>query len=49
MKNAISKEEKRKMILVYAKKVYERENRFVSKREIRSVFHVEIYNYLNFG
>jgi len=45
MKNSIIKEEKRKLILNYAKRIYEQENRFISKREIRSVFHLEIYNY----
>jgi hypothetical protein len=41
----ISKDEKRKTILDYAKNIYNNENRFVSKREIRKAFHVELYNY----
>lgn len=45
MNNSISKEEKRNLILDYAKKRYEQENHLVSKREIRSIFHLELYNY----
>ncbi len=45
MINSEKKEEKRQAILDYAKNVYEREARLVSKREIRRAFHVEIYNY----
>ncbi len=41
----MSREEKIKALLNYAKEVYIKENRFVSKREIRKVFHVELYNY----
>ncbi|MFH0874432.1 MAG: hypothetical protein V1859_00715 [archaeon] len=42
---SISKEEKRKILLEYVKKIYETEKRYVSKREIRIIFHVELYNY----
>ncbi|MBI2665915.1 restriction endonuclease, partial [Candidatus Woesearchaeota archaeon] len=45
MKNSTIKEQRRKLILNYAKRIYEQENRIVSKREIRSVFHLELYNY----
>jgi hypothetical protein len=41
------KEEKRKIILEYVSNIYKNEKRFVSKREIRKVFHVEIYNYFD--
>src|SRR3989304_603814 len=41
----LSKEEKTKKLLDYVKHIYETENRHVSKREIRRVFHVELFNY----
>lgn len=41
----MSKDEKRSIILDYARRKYYTERRFVSKREIRRVFHVELYNY----
>ncbi|MBW2975667.1 restriction endonuclease [Candidatus Woesearchaeota archaeon] len=44
-KSKMSKEEKRKLILDYIRSVYQKEKRLVSKREIREVFHVELYNY----
>lgn len=43
--NSINKNNKRKIILEYVKTIYHQENRFVSKREIRKMFHVELYNY----
>ncbi|MBU0456891.1 MAG: restriction endonuclease [Nanoarchaeota archaeon] len=42
---SISKNEKRRIILDYVKRTHSNENRFVSKREIRKFFHVELYNY----
>lgn len=39
------KKQKRNRILDYVKKIYQNENRIVSKREIRKVFHLELYNY----
>ena len=44
-RKSISKSKKRKVVLEYITKIYKNENRFVSKREIRKVFHVELYNY----
>jgi len=45
--NKLSKEEKKKILLNYLQKVYKNEKRLVSKREIRKVFHVELYNYFD--
>ncbi len=45
MEKSLSKEEKQQLILDYAKRIHQQENRFVSKREIRSVFRLELYNY----
>lgn len=45
MNSKLTKNQKRKQILQYAQKIYQKEKRFVSKREIRKVFHLEIYNY----
>jgi len=42
---SIDKDQKRKIILGYVQKIYDQEKRFVSKREIRKIFHVELYNY----
>jgi hypothetical protein len=44
-KKSISKKRKQEILLQYAKKIFEQEKRFVSKREIRNTFHIEIYNY----
>ena len=45
MDKSIGKEEKQQLILDYAKRIHQQENRFISKQEIRSVFHLELYNY----
>ncbi len=42
---SICKKRKQEIILDYVRKIYEKERRFVSKREIRNIFHVELYNY----
>ena len=42
---SFSKSKKREILLEYVKNVYLTEKRFVSKREIRKKFHVELYNY----
>ena len=44
-KKSSLRQEKRDKILKYIKEIYKKENRFVSKREIRKVFHLELYNY----
>ena len=43
--SCMSRDKKRKMILSYARNIYAKENRFISKREIRNKFHLEVYNY----
>ncbi len=40
-----SKEKIRKKVLLYITKKYSKENRFVSKREIRKEFQISLYNY----
>lgn len=42
-----NKEMNQKLILDYIRDIYNKEKRFVSKREIRKVFHIELYNYFN--
>jgi len=44
-KHFSAKDKKRREILQYIMQIYQRENRFVSKREIRRIFHLELYNY----
>lgn len=39
------KEGKREQVLKYIEEIYKKEQRFVSKREIRRIFHLELYNY----
>ena len=46
-KKSLSKHQKRAIILEYIQRVHNEENRLVSKREIRKIFHVELYNYFN--